>query len=84
MVDGRTRGNGNIRGDIHRDIRGDGVIGVDIGTTGAKAVLLDAEGRVRAEAGEEYPTRFVEPNGAEQDPDDWWAATCRCVRSVLG
>jgi sugar (pentulose or hexulose) kinase len=62
----------------------DAVIGVDLGTTGAKAVLLDAAGRVCAEAGEEYPTRFVEPNGAEQDADDWWGAACRCIRSVLG
>ncbi|MEQ7006378.1 FGGY family carbohydrate kinase [Actinopolymorpha sp. B17G11] len=65
-------------------VHSDGVIGVDIGTTGAKAVLVDDAGRVRAEAGEEYPTRYLEPNGAEQDPDDWWAATCRCVRVVLG
>lgn len=62
---------------------GDVVVGVDIGTTGAKAVVLDAAGTVCAEAGEEYPTRFVEPNGAEQDPEDWWAATVRCVRTAL-
>ena len=66
-----------------RGMGGTSVVGVDIGTTGVKAVLVDETGRVRAEAGEEYPTRFVEPNGAEQDPEDWWAATARCVGAAL-
>ncbi len=61
----------------------DRVVGVDVGTTGVKAVVLDEHGQVRAEAGEEYPTHYVEPNGAEQDPDDWWTATARCVGLAL-
>ncbi|GAA2755424.1 xylulokinase [Actinopolymorpha rutila] len=59
------------------------VVGVDVGTTGVKAVVADAGGRVLAEAGEEYPTRYVPPHGAEQDPDDWWSATARCVAGAL-
>ena len=59
------------------------VVGVDVGTTGVKAVVCDEPGRVRSEVGAEYPTRYVDPNGAEQDPDDWWAATTRCVREAL-
>jgi sugar (pentulose or hexulose) kinase len=59
------------------------VVGVDVGTTGAKAVLLSAAGQVLAEAGEEYPTRYVGRGGAEQNPDDWWRATARCVGAVL-
>ncbi|WP_026257124.1 xylulokinase [Actinopolymorpha alba] len=58
-------------------------VGVDVGTTGVKAVLLDEAGRVVADAAEEYPARYVEPDGAEQDPEDWWAATARCVNAVL-
>jgi sugar (pentulose or hexulose) kinase len=64
-------------------VGGSSTVGVDVGTTGVKAVVLDAEGRVRAEAAEEYPTRYVEPNGAEQDPDDWWVATARCIGEAL-
>jgi xylulokinase len=60
------------------------VVGVDVGTTGVKAVLTDRDGRVVAEAGEEYPTRYVEGNGAEQDPGDWWQASARCVAACLG
>ncbi|MET9022855.1 FGGY family carbohydrate kinase [Actinopolymorpha sp. NPDC004070] len=59
------------------------VVGVDVGTTGVKAVVADAGGRVLAEAGEEYATRYVPPHGAEQDPDDWWSATARCVARAL-
>jgi sugar (pentulose or hexulose) kinase len=81
MVGGRTQSGAMI--DTRTDAAMDAVIGVDIGTTSAKAVLVDRAGRVRAEAGEEYPTRYVEPNGAEQDPHHWWAATCRGVRAVL-
>lgn len=58
-------------------------IGVDVGTTGTKAVLVDDTGAVVADAGEEYSTRYLGPHGAEQDPDDWWNATARSVRGVL-
>jgi xylulokinase len=57
--------------------------GIDIGTTGAKALLCDQHGRIVAQAGREYPTQYPHPNWAEQDPEDWWAATCRIVREVL-
>lgn len=59
------------------------LLGIDIGTTGAKAVLCDATGRILAQAGQEYPTRFPHPNWAEQNPDAWWQATCAIVRRVL-
>ncbi|HZC27933.1 MAG TPA: FGGY family carbohydrate kinase [Actinopolymorphaceae bacterium] len=59
------------------------VIGVDVGTTGVKAVLLSATGQLLAEAGEEYVTHYVEPGGAEQDPDDWWRTTARSIAGVL-
>jgi xylulokinase len=60
------------------------LVGIDIGTTGAKAILSDPTGRIVAQASEEYPTAFPHPNWAEQDPGDWWRATCRIVRRVLG
>jgi xylulokinase len=62
------------------------VVGVDIGTTGTKAVLVDEDGRVVAQsAAVEHPTAFPAriAGAAEQDPDDWWAGTVRCVREVL-
>ncbi|MGY1636080.1 FGGY-family carbohydrate kinase [Geodermatophilus sp. SYSU D00742] len=62
------------------------VIGVDIGTTGTKAVLVGEDSRVVAQsAAVEHPTAFPPnvPGAVEQDPDDWWAGTTSCVREVL-
>jgi xylulokinase len=61
-------------------------VGVDVGTTGTKAVLVGPDGRVVAQsAAVEHPTAFPAhvAGAAEQDPDDWWAGTVRCVREVL-
>ena len=62
------------------------VVGVDIGTTGTKAVLVGQDSRVVARsAAVEHPTAFPQaiPGAVEQDPDDWWAGTARCIREVL-
>jgi xylulokinase len=62
------------------------VIGVDIGTTGTKAVLVGDDSRVVAQsAAIEHPTAFPPniPGAVEQDPDDWWAGTTSCIREVL-
>jgi xylulokinase len=59
------------------------LLGIDVGTTGTKAVLCNADGVVLAQAAEEYPTSYRHTNWAEQDPDDWWRATCSTVRRAL-
>ncbi|MDW8018241.1 MAG: FGGY family carbohydrate kinase [Thermus sp.] len=48
------------------------VLGVDIGTTGVKALLLSEEGRVLAEAEHPHALRAPAPGFAEEDPEDWW------------
>jgi xylulokinase len=47
--------------------------GLDVGTTGARAVLVDEHGSVRAAASAEYPLHTPRPGWTEQDPADWWA-----------
>ncbi|MEO0081273.1 MAG: xylulokinase [candidate division WOR-3 bacterium] len=59
------------------------LLGIDIGTTGAKAVLIDSPGDVLAEHTTEYPMATLRPGWAEQDPADWWQAAVRSVRQVL-
>ncbi len=59
------------------------LLGIDIGTSGAKALLIDAEGAVIASATEEYPLYTPRPLWAEQDPEDWWRATVGAIRTVL-
>jgi xylulokinase len=58
------------------------IVGIDVGTTGVKALALDDEGHVvaRAEAG--YPLSTPRPGWAEQDPEDWWRAAERCLAEL--
>ncbi len=48
------------------------LIGVDLGTTSLKAVLLDLAGQRFAESSSPYPTHRPAAGLAEQDPHDWW------------
>ena len=54
-------------------------IGVDVGTTGARAVAADEQGRVVAVRSADYPLHTPHPGWTEQDPEDWW----RAAREVL-
>lgn len=59
------------------------LLGIDVGTSGSKAVLLSADGAVRATATHEYPLSHPKPLWAEQDPELWWRATVKSIRAVL-
>ncbi|MGA9349383.1 MAG: xylulokinase [Anaerolineae bacterium] len=59
------------------------LLGIDVGTTGSKALLIGADGAVKASATTEYPMFTPQPLWVEQDPADWWAATVTSVRRVL-
>ncbi len=56
------------------------LIGVDAGTSGAKAVVMDRSGKVLAWAGREYPIHTPQPGWAEQNPRDWLDAVTHCLR----
>ena len=59
------------------------LIGIDIGTTNAKATLFDQHFRAIATSGQEYPTHFPQSGWAEQDPQDWWQATAAALRDIM-
>jgi xylulokinase len=59
------------------------LLGIDVGTTGAKALLIGRDGTLVASATTEYPMATPQPLWAEQNPADWWAATAASVRQVL-
>jgi len=59
------------------------VIGIDVGTSGAKVLLLDAAGAKVGEALHEYPLSTPRPLWAEQDPRLWWEAVRRGIDDVL-
>jgi xylulokinase len=59
------------------------LLGIDVGTGGSKALLIDAAGAVRASALTGYPLSTPRPLWSEQDPDQWWSATVTSIRAVL-
>ena len=58
-------------------------IGIDIGTSGTKALAIDARGKILASASATYPCQHPMPLWSEQDPEDWWQATIKVVRAVV-
>jgi xylulokinase len=61
----------------------DYALGIDVGTTGTKALLVDTLGRVVARAVKEYPLHTPRPGWAEQEPADWWRGTVESIREVM-
>ncbi len=55
------------------------LVGIDVGTTGVKAVRISETGNVIARAEGEYALSIPQPGWAEQDPEDWWAAAERAL-----
>ncbi|HEV8509571.1 MAG TPA: xylulokinase [Gemmatimonadales bacterium] len=58
-------------------------LGLDIGTSGVKAILVSADGAVRAAATTPLSLATPRPGWAEQDPEAWWKASCRAIRDVV-
>lgn len=59
------------------------LIGIDIGTTGAKSVLINERGKVLASDFREYPLMLPRAGWAEQDPEHWYTATVSSLRNLL-
>ncbi len=60
------------------------VMGIDVGTTGTRAVVVRPDGHVAGAAtGDHQPMRMEKPGWAEQDPEDWWQATIGAVRAAI-
>jgi xylulokinase len=59
-------------------------LGIDVGTGGTRAVLIDSAGQIVAsETVEHIPFASPQTGWAEQDPDDWWRASVAALRAVL-
>ena len=61
----------------------DYLLGIDIGTSGTRGVLIDREGKIYARTGREYSIDIPRPGWAEQDPKMWWEATIHAIREVI-
>jgi xylulokinase len=59
-------------------------LGIDVGTGGTRAVLIDRDGKVLASHSVEHaPVRSAHIGWAEQDPEDWWRAAQEAILGVL-
>src|SRR5258708_38341773 len=58
-------------------------LGVDVSTTGSKALLVDAAGTVVASATAPHSLQTPRPLWSEQQPHEWWQAACRSIRGAL-
>ncbi len=58
-------------------------LGLDLGTSSAKAVVLDTAGQVLAQASAGYPVTSARAGYAESDPADWWNAVTACARAAV-
>jgi xylulokinase len=59
------------------------LLGIDLGTTGVKALLISEDGGVLASATVEYPLLTPQPLWSEQHPGDWWRGTVEAIQAVL-
>ena len=58
------------------------LLGIDLGTSAVKAVIIDEAGQVLGTGTREIPMEVPVPNRAEQDPEAWWSNTVTAVRQA--
>lgn len=63
--------------------RGPALLGVDLGTSSVKAVVLDVDGGVLAALSRGYPVEHPRPRWAETDPARWWQSVVAASREVV-
>ena len=58
-------------------------IGVDLGTSAVKLLLMQADGTIENIVSKEYPLSFPNPGWSEQNPSDWWQACVEGIRELV-
>jgi len=57
-------------------------IGIDLGTSGVKLILVDEAGSIQRQQTETYPIAFPHPGWSEQSPEDWWRAVVKGLQAL--
>ena len=57
-------------------------IGVDLGTSAVKLLLMDEEGDIKKIVSREYPLFFPHPGWSEQKPEDWFAQSMEGIKEL--
>ena len=58
-------------------------IGIDLGTSAVKLLLMDSEGKIQNIVSREYPIYFPNPGWSEQRPEDWYEQTMIGIKELL-
>ncbi|UPA29906.1 xylulokinase [Terrisporobacter glycolicus] len=58
-------------------------IGIDLGTSAVKLLLMDGSGKICNIASKEYPLYFPRPGWSEQNPEDWYAQTMAGLKELI-
>ena len=58
-------------------------IGIDLGTSAVKLLLMDGEGTIQNIISKEYPLEFPQPGWSQQNPEDWRKAVLEGIPELL-
>lgn len=58
-------------------------IGIDLGTSSVKTLLMRSDGRIEKTVSRDYPLYFPQDGWSEQNPEDWWDRTVECIRELI-
>ncbi len=58
-------------------------IGVDLGTSAVKLLLMEADGTIKNIVSKEYPIEFPKPGWSQQKPEDWWDACVTGIKELI-
>ncbi len=59
------------------------LLGIDLGTSSVKVLVLDTQGRILSTSKADYSILAPQPGWSESDPDEWWSATVSAVQIAL-
>lgn len=59
------------------------VIGIDLGTSSVKTLLVNRQGEIQGEASDSYPLIQERPGYSEQDPEAWVRSTLKCLKQLV-
>ncbi len=58
-------------------------IGVDLGTSSVKLLLMEGSGKIENIVSREYPLEFPHPGWSQQNPEDWWTQTVDGIKELV-
>jgi len=59
------------------------LLGLDVGTTSVRTVLIDENAKLKYISNSYYKLITPKPGWAEQIPDDWWSASIKAIKDII-